>query len=291
MKTLKIGNATVDAVVEWSGNLFDVASFWPGRSWDAIEAERDWLEPHFLLPKDKMKQGVLQASLHTYLIRTPKHNILVDTCVGNHKQRNSLPAWNMMNTDYLAKIAALGVKPEEIHYVMCTHLHFDHVGWNTKLLDGRWVPTFPNARYIFAKTEYEHWLNDKDGHAMDGSFEDSVLPVVEAGRADLVKSDFAIDDNIWLEPAPGHTPGSVCINLASGGDKALFTGDAIHHPIQIAYPDWSTAFCSDAKGSENARRNIINKICDTGTWLLAAHFMDPTVARVVGNKDRWKLKL
>jgi len=291
VKTLKIGNTTVDTVLEWSGNLFDVGAFWPGRSWDAIEAERDWMEPYFLAPKDKGKPGLLAASIHTYVIRTPKHTILVDTCNGNHKKRDGIPAFNMLNTDYLEKMAALGVKPEQVDYVMCTHLHLDHVGWNTKLENGRWVPTFPRARYIFAKTEYDHWLNNKDGHAMDGSFEDSVLPVVEAGRADLVKNDFAIDDSIWLEPAPGHTPGSVCINLANGGQSALFTGDCFHHPIQVANPDWSTSFCSDMAGSATARRKIIDKICDTDTYILAAHFMDPTAAHIVRNKDRWKLKI
>lgn len=291
MKTLNIGNATVDTVLEWSGNLFDVGAFWPGRSWEAIEAERDWMEPHFLAPKDKGKPGILAASIHTYVIRTGKHTILVDTCNGNHKTRKTIPPFNNLKTDYMEKMAALGVKPEEVDYVMCTHLHLDHVGWNTKLENGRWVPTFPKARYIFAKTEYDHWFANKDGHAMDGSFEDSVLPVVEAGRADLVKSDFAIDDSIWLEPAPGHTPGSVCINLVNGGSSALFTGDCFHHPIQIANPDWSTQFCSDMAGSANARRKIIDKICDTSTYILAAHFMDPTAGHIVRNKDRWKLKV
>ncbi len=291
MKTLNIGNVRVDRVQDWAGPLFEVANFWPAGNWDAIEGERDWMEPHFLLPKDKMTKGVLNASLHTYVIRTPRFNILVDTCLGNDKQRHAIPDWNGLNTDYLAKIARLGLKPEEVHYVMCTHLHFDHVGWNTKLENGRWVPTFPNARYIFHKAEYEYWQQNQDSHGLDGAFGDSILPVVEAGRADLVKGDFAIDDSLWLEPSPGHTPGHVCINLKNGGESALFTGDAFHHPIQVAYPEWSTAFCSDAAGSANARRTIIEKICGTDTYMMAAHFMDPTIARVVRNKDRWKLKV
>jgi len=291
MKQLKIGNVTVDRVQDWSGPLFEVANFFPTGSWDVIESQRDWMEPHFLLPKDKMTMGLLNASLHTYVIRTPKFNILVDTCLGNDKARTVIPDWVGLSTDYIAKLARIGLKPEDVNYVMCTHLHFDHVGWNTKLVGGRWVPTFPNARYIFNKIEYEYWQQNQDSHGLDGAFGDSILPVVEAGRADLVKGDFAIDDSIWLEPSPGHTPGHVCINLKNGNDSALFTGDSFHHPIQVAYPEWSTAFCSDAAGSANARRKIIDKLTDTNTTMLAAHFMDPTAAKVVRNKDRWKLKV
>ncbi len=291
MRTLNIGNVTVDRVQDWWGPVFHVPDTWPGSSWEQVEAERDWLAPHFIYPKGQGKDGVLDVSLHTYVIRTPHFNVLVDTCVGNDRKRAAIPEWNMMHTDYLAKIAALGLQPEDIHYVMCTHLHFDHVGWNTKLLDGRWVPTFPNARYIFHKTEYDYWRDHQDHFAMDNSFADSILPIIEANRADLVKGDFAIDDTIWLEPSPGHSPGHVCINLKSGRDSALFTGDAFHHPVQVAYPEWGIFADTDPAGSTASRRKIIDKICDTDTYILAAHFMDPTIARVVRNRDRWKLKV
>ncbi|HEX4889476.1 MAG TPA: MBL fold metallo-hydrolase [Alphaproteobacteria bacterium] len=296
MKTLNIGTVTVDRVQDWVGPVFRVPGMWPASTWEQVEAQRDWLEPHFLAPRKNAgevpeKDRILDISLHTYLVRTPKFNILIDTCVGNDRSRQAIPDWHMMNTDYLAKIAAFGISPEDVHYVMCTHLHFDHVGWNTKLLNGRWVPTFPNARYIFHKTEYDYWIDHQDHFAMDGAFPDSVLPIVEAGRADLVKGDFAIDDTIWLEPSPGHTPGHVCINLADGKDSALFTGDAFHHPLQVAYPEWSLHADTDMAGSAHARRKIIDKICDTDTYIMAAHFMDPTIARIVRNKDRWKLRV
>ena len=291
MKTLQIGNVTIDRVQEWVGPLFEVANFFPSGDWASIEGQRDWLEPHFLLPKDRVVEGFLNASLHTFVVRTPHHNILIDTCMGNHKERTISEDWSMMDTDYLAKIAALGLAPEDIDFVMCTHLHVDHVGWNTQLVDGRWVPTFPNARYVFQKTEYDHWQQNRDHHGVDGAFEDSVLPVVEAGRADLVAGDFAIDDSIWLEPSPGHTPGHVCINVRNGGASGLFTGDSFHHPIQVAYPEWSTGFCSDLELSAVARRNIIERLVDTDTYMLAAHFEDPTVARIVSNGARCKLNL
>jgi glyoxylase-like metal-dependent hydrolase (beta-lactamase superfamily II) len=291
MKTLNIGDVTVDRIQDWKGPIFHVPDAFSGSSWEAVETQRDWLEPHFLAPKGQGAPGSLDGSLHTYLIRTPHFNVLVDTCVGNDRKRAAIPAWNMMNTDYLAKIAAFGVRPEDVNYVMCTHLHFDHVGWNTKLENGRWVPTFPNARYIFHKTEYDYWKDHQDHFAMDNSFADSVLPIIEAKRADLVKGDFAIDDTIWLEPSPGHSPGHVCINLKHGKDSALFTGDAFHHPIQVAYPEWGIFADTDLSGSSVSRRKIIDRLCDTDTYMLAAHFMDPTIARVVRNKDRWKLKV
>ena len=291
MNTLQLGNVTVDRIQEWVGPLFEIANFFPSGDWDTIESQRDWLEPHFLPPKDKMRKGFLDASLHTFVVRTPHHNILIDTCVGNHKERSILPDWNMMDSDYISKLANMGLATGDIDFVMCTHLHVDHVGWNTQLEDGRWVPTFPKARYVFHKTEYDHWQENRDHHGMDGAFDDSVLPVVEAGRADLVAGDFAIDDTIWLEPSPGHTPGHVCINVASRGASGLFTGDSFHHPVQIAYPEWSTAFCSDIVQSGVARKDILNKLVDTDTYILAAHFNDPTAARVVSNGDRCKLKL
>lgn len=291
MKTLQLGNVTVDRVQEWIGPLFEVANFFPSGDWASIENQRHWLEPHFLLPVEQMTKGFLNASLHTFVVRTPHHNILIDTCAGNHKDRSILPDWSMMETDYLAKIAALGVAPEAVDFVMCTHLHVDHVGWNTQLKNGRWVPTFPNARYIFHKTEYDHWYANRDHHGMDGAFDDSVLPIVEAGRADLVAGDYGIDDAIWLEPSPGHTPGHVCVNVASGGASGLFTGDSFHHPIQVAHPEWSTAFCSDAQQSASARKHILDRLTDTETYMLAAHFTDPTAARVVSHGERHRLKL
>jgi glyoxylase-like metal-dependent hydrolase (beta-lactamase superfamily II) len=291
MQTLQLGDIRIDRVQDWVGPLFEVASFFPDSDWASIEEQRDWLEPHFLKPRDIMTKGFLDASLHTFVVRTSHHNILIDTCVGNHKERSILPDWSMMDTNYLGKIAALGLSPEDIDFVMCTHLHVDHVGWNTKLDNGRWVPTFPNARYIFHRSEYDHWLDNRDHHGMDGAFDDSVLPVVEAGRADLVAGDYGIDDSIWLEPSPGHTPGHVCINVVSKDASGLFTGDSFHHPVQIAYPEWSTAFCSDIEQSAIARRTILDRLVDTDTYILAAHFADPTVARVVGNGQRCKLGL
>lgn len=284
---LQFGDINVDRCVESEGDFFPPAKFFPMSSPEMIEVERDWMEPHYILPKSQ--GGRLQAGVFAYVIRTARHTILVDTCVGNDKTRSFSPTWHMKQTAWLSDLAAMGVAPEKVDYVMCTHLHVDHVGWNTRLENGRWVPTFPNARYIFAKTEYDYWMQEQEFVGLDGCFADSVLPVVEAGRADLVKSDFAIDDSMWLEPSPGHTPGHICINLKGGGKSALFTGDSFHHPLQVAYPEWSSQFCTDKVQSAATRRKIVDRLCDTDTYMLAAHFAGANAGRVRRKGDRWKL--
>lgn len=291
MKTLNFGNVTIDRVQDWYGPLLELTMFYPTFDQAILDSNRSWLEPHFLPPKGAPREGMLHLSLHTYIVRTGNRVILVDTCVGNDKQRSAVPDWIGYKSDYIDKLMRAGVKPEDVTHVMCTHLHFDHVGWNTKLENGRWVPTFPNARYIFDKTEFEGWANMQDNHGLDGAYVDSVLPVVDAGRADLVASDFALDDNVWLEPSRGHSPGHVCINVKGQKGQALLTGDSFHHPIQVAYPEWYSAFCLDLEQSTASRRKIINKLCDKDIWMLAAHFNDPTAARIVTNGDRWKLKV
>ena len=288
-KPLQFGDITIDRCVESEGDFFPAAMFFPDSTEAMIDAQRNWLEPHFMKPKSI--GGGMLGGIFTYVIRTDRHTILVDTCVGNDKERTMTPNWHMKQTGWLDDLRAMGVAPESVDFVMCTHLHVDHVGWNTQLVDGRWVPTFPNARYIFHKTEYDHWLENPVHHAMDGAFEDSVVPIVDAGLADLVNADHAIDDRIWLEPTPGHTPGHVSINLKSGNDSALFTGDSFHHPIQVAFPDWGTSVDTDTALSSASRRKTLEKLCDTDSYMLAAHFMDPTAAHVVRNGDSWKLKV
>ena len=174
--------------------------------------------------------------------------------------------------------------------MFCTHLHVDHVGWNTRLQDGRWVPTFPNARYVFGRREYEFAEAEQHnpGNPHGPAFRDSVLPVMEAGSAVLVDDDHAIDDTLYLTPSPGHTPGHVCVNLASGGDKAIFTGDMMHHPVQCLEPDWSSRFCFDPVRSAATRRRVLGECADTGTLVLPAHFPSPTAGHVKSAGDAFR---
>ncbi len=285
MKTLSFGDITVDRLVELEAPGFHPAFFLPDATEEAVAAQHDWLLPHFL----DAESGRMIQSVHTYVVRTPHHTILVDTCIGNHKPRPSTPPWDNMQTPWLDNLAAMGVAAEDVDFVMCTHLHVDHVGWNTQLKDGRWVPTFPNAKYLFERTEYEHWAQDDDSvqgpGSSDGSFDDSVLPVMEAGQAVLVEGDHALDDHMWLDPTPGHSPGHVCMNLSAGGREAVFSGDLLHHAVQVAHPEWNSRFCWNGEMSRATRTKFVHGNADKDVLILAAHFPDPTAGRIVGNGD------
>lgn len=287
MKTLVFGDVTVTRVVESEGPGFYPGFFFPDFDQDALDAEANWLEPHHY----HRESGRMVMSLHTYVVQTPELTILIDTCVGNDKERPSTKPWHRMQTPWLARLADIGVKPESVDVVLCTHLHVDHVGWNTRLSDGRWVPTFPNARYLFERQEYKYWssadeIGDGRAAGSDGCFEDSVLPVMESGQAELVDGDHEIAKGLWLEPSPGHSPGHVCMNLQKGDDRAIFSGDLMHHPIQCAYPSWNSRFCYDPVQSRSSRETFVDRHADTDMIVLAAHFAAPTAGRIISNGDR-----
>ena len=207
MKHLALGDINISRVVEMEGPFMQPQQLLPEAKSEVIESHKHWLAPNFLAA-----DGMFIMSIHTYVIRTKHHTILVDTCVGNDKERALFPGWSKMQGPYLQTLEQVGgVKPEQVDYVLCTHLHVDHVGWNTRLVNGKWVPTFPNAKYLFARKEWEFWKqeSERDSSTGDGSIVDSVVPIVEAGKAVLVEGDHAIDDQVFLEPTPGHTPGHV----------------------------------------------------------------------------------
>ncbi len=281
MKPLQIGQFNVSRVVETEGPIFEPDFIFPDATEDAVAPHRGRLAPRFIDPES----GLLILSFHSFVLRTEHHVIVVDTCVGNDKERPHRPGWHRRQGPYLANLAAAGVRPEEVDVVMCTHLHADHVGWNTRLENGRWVPTFPNAKYVFAKAEFDFWQRETAAAPADAplnhdSFEDSVLPVVAAGQALMVASDHQIEDGVWLEPAPGHTPGNVVLNLASGGARAVLAGDVIHHPLQLAYPQWSSCFCSDADMSRATRKALLERWSESGEVVLTAHIATPTALRL-----------
>ena len=276
-----IGDMTVSRIVEYEGPIFPPGFLFPDADDEALRAHADWLQPAFIDPDS----GHLIMSFHSYVVRTPRHTILVDTCLGNHKHRPQRDFWHMRDGPYLADLAAMGIAPEDVDFVMCTHLHVDHVGWNTRLIDGRWVPTFPNARYLFGRRELEHWQSVAAAGSVEsvnhGSYQDSVLPVVEAGQAVLVDDGHTLDDGIWVEDAPGHTPGNAMIRLKSAQGNAVLTGDTIQHPLQLARPDWSSAFCDDPVLSRESRTRLIEAAADTDTLVLTGHFPDPVAGRIV----------
>jgi len=276
MRAFPVGQIVVQRVVESVCKDFDPLSFFPETTSEDWARHKTWMEPSALDPVS----GNLVLVIQAFLVRTRHHTILVDTCVGDHKSRPRRPFWHMqkLNT-FLPSLAAAGVSPEDVDYVMCTHLHTDHIGWNTQLRDGRWVPTFPKAKYIFARKEWESW---EQLHARDPQPQliDSVLPVMEARQAQLVSDDFALDDEVWLEPTPGHTQGHVSIRLASEGAQAVITGDCIHSPVQCLAPDWVMRADVDPVLAKTTRRNFLERYCDSSVTVCATHFPEPSMGRV-----------
>ena len=281
MTALTIGDVTVTRVVELDRSSFEIGAMLPESTPERIAAQRDWMGPELLDPVT----GVHKACIQSYVLRTPWHTVVIDTCVGNDKPRNGVPAWHMRRGTYLSDLAAAGVKPEDVDMVICTHLHVDHVGWNTRLEGGRWVPTFPRARYVIVREEFEFWKREGEtGREEFGLIDDSVMPVVEAGMADLVASDHVIDDRLRLEPAPGHTPAHVCVRLTTPAGQAIFTGDMMHRPIQVAEPEWNSRFCDDAELARKTRRGFLERHTDADVIVLAAHF--PVAGRIVAPGGR-----
>jgi len=270
MTVRKIGSATIQKVEELCGPGFKPARMFPKFDQQAFDAQKSWMVPeHVEAASDR-----LIGSVHSWVVKTPRHTILIDTCLGNHKERHN-PGWNGLDTPFLERLRACGCAPESVDFVMCTHLHVDHVGWNTRLENGRWVPTFANAKYLFAKREYAHWEREHETKGIEtngGSFDDSVLPVVEAGQAVMIETDHQPDPLLTLADYPGHTPGSVAIDLRDDGRAACFSGDILHHPIQVHHPDWSSQFCWDPELSAKSRVKLLEHCVETNALLCPAHF-------------------
>ena len=244
----------------------------------------EWLQPHFL---DTEKNILL--SIHTFLVRTTHHTILIDTCIGNDKDAPAFPQWTGRKGSYLQDLTAVGCAPEAVDYVFCTHMHIDHTGWNTRLQDGRWVPTFPNAKYLFNKREWEHWQDAQD--AMDQAVvRQNILPIIEAGRVEWVDNAWGIDDEVTLVPTPGHTPGHCSVQLRSNGQTAMITGDMMVHPVQIAEPQWSQRADTDKALAIATRTRFINQHCDTDTLILGTHFNTPTGVYIVSAGEQKRIK-
>jgi glyoxylase-like metal-dependent hydrolase (beta-lactamase superfamily II) len=279
MTTVTIGAASLTRIEEIYAADWDAPAFFPDWRKELVEEHLGWMAPNHFDPA----RNCLKLSIHSWLIRIDGRTILVDTCIGNHKPRPARPKWHLMETRYLQRLTEAGIRPEEIDMVMCTHLHADHVGWNTRLDNGRWVPTFPNARYVFSKADYDHYLaldRDPAKPVNHGSLRDSVLPVVEAGLAQMVTGAHAVDEHLSLDPAPGHTPGTLVVKLASRGESALLCGDVLHHAIQVHHPQWNSFVCADAERARASRRQVLEHCGGTGALLMPTHFGAPFTCRI-----------
>lgn len=272
MNQWQVGEFTVTRVVEMEvagGSKFIL----PDATRDACEPF-DWMQPHFM-----DEAGNLIMSVHALIIEAGERRIMVDTCIGNDKQRN-IPAWSNLQTSFLDDIAQAGYPREQIDTVMCTHLHVDHVGWNTMLVDGEWVPTFPNARYLMAEKEWQYWDAHEDEAAYGPVLADSVRPIVDAGLADFVPETYEICPGVVLEPTPGHTPGHVSVHLTSQGQEALITGDCIHHPVQMSRTDWCSSADYDQAQGRETRESLLARYVDSDVLVIGTHFATPTAGHV-----------
>ena len=288
MSDLSLGELSLTRVVETDVPHSLAREVFPDWDLQAVEPHLDWLVPRHFVPEGE----ILALTIQSFLIKTPRHTILVDACGGNDKQR-ARPQFHQKKLPWLDTLAAAGATPEDIDFVLCTHMHVDHVGWNTKLENGRWVPTFPNARYIFAREEYEHWKNlaAETGLPRTGNyFDDSVLPIVEANRAILVETDHGIEDGVWLDPLPGHSPGAVGLHLKSGDGEAILCGDMMHHMIQCHIPEWSTIACADQQAARVTRKAFLDQYADTDVMILPSHFPNPTAGYVVPEGDAFAFR-
>ncbi|BAQ49977.1 MULTISPECIES: MBL fold metallo-hydrolase [Methylobacterium] len=275
----RVGAATVTPIVEMVDRSFDMLRFFPLATGADIAANLAWMAPHHFDPRTRR----LLLSMHSWLVEVGGRRILVDGCVGNGKQRDARPEWCNLSTAFLDRLAAAGAAPEAIDVVLCTHLHADHVGWNTRLLDGAWVPTFPNATYVFGRREHAHWQAEHErgaGGPHLQAYRDSVLPIIEAGRALIVDETHVLEGVLHLEPAPGHTPGHVAVWLRCGSETAAFTGDVLHHPVQVLHPDWSCMGCLDPARAARTRRRVLAEVARTEGILFPGHFMAPHAVRI-----------
>jgi glyoxylase-like metal-dependent hydrolase (beta-lactamase superfamily II) len=281
-RTWQVGAVRIAQVVESQG-ASPPSFFFPDVGPEDVQRHA-WLRPHFA-----HRDGRLFASIHAFVVESEGRRIVVDTCVGNDKERD-LSMWNRLQGPFLEKLAAAGYPAESIDTVLCTHLHVDHVGWNTRLVDGRWVPTFANARYLFGRAELAHWQAStvaEDRRIMA----DSVRPILDAGLAEPVQSDHVVTSEVRLEPTPGHTPGHVSVRIRSQGREAVITGDLMHHPVQCAEPLWQSHYDVDPDRARATRRRFLEEQADRDVLVLGTHFAAPTAGRIVRHGEAWAFRV
>ena len=280
---LHLGEMRLDVLTEQNQPGSDAFWLFPNLTGEELETYRARLEPLALEPGGTR----LILPKKSYIVRKAGRVILIDTCLGNHKNLPAWPEWHMKDDSvYMDELARVGLTVEDVDFVMCTHLHIDHVGWNTKREDGRWVPTFPNATYIFSKQEFDHWnavWQEEERHY----FGESVLPVLEHGQERLVANDYEVIDGVKLIPTPGHTPDHCAVQVNSKAHEVIVTGDMIHSPLQMWLPhlddraDWDTAM------ARRTREAFMDRYADTDTIVAPIHFPEPSFGRFVRDGDRY----
>ena len=283
MNRWKIGEVSITRVIEseapWDGTLL-----LPEATAANVRKERDWLHPTFT-----DDAGLLRMSIHAFVIESRGKRIVVDTCIGNDKER-PIPEWNRQQWPFLANLEQAGYARESVDLVLCTHLHVDHVGWNTMLRGDTWVPTFPNATYLIGGTEWDFFSTAEEPF-LKGPVDDSVRPVVAAGMSQLVDDAHRLTDEVWLESTPGHTPGHFSVRISSRGEEAVITGDLMHHPILCRYPEWDNKFDYDGPRAKKTRRAFCERYADSGVLVLGTHFATPSAGRIRKQDDAYRFVL
>jgi glyoxylase-like metal-dependent hydrolase (beta-lactamase superfamily II) len=242
-------------------------------------AAAGWLVPDFV-----DADGRYLMSFHSLVVEAGARRIVVDTCTGNSKERPLIPEFDHQHRPFLANLTAAGFAPETIDTVVCTHLHVDHVGWNTRLVDGAWIPTFPHARYLFGAADVEYWAQSEDPlHAP--AFADSVQPVIDAGLVDVVAVDTAVTSDVQLRRTPGHTPGHISMWI---NDRCVITGDVLHHPIQCRHPEWTARGDADPGTARATRRELLAAAAATNALVLGTHFAGRGAGHVLSTEDGYR---
>jgi len=280
---IKIGSAIITPVFEIDAGQV-IQDGIPDATSEAVQ-QIPWLNPNYA-----DASGKLRAQVQAFLVDVDGKKIVIDACCGDGRERPGLPEWGHLQTGFMERFKKI-FQPEEVDIVLCTHMHFDHVGWNTTFVDSKWTPTFPNAQYIFSKREFDYW-NGKPEKEMEDDrmgFVESILPAHEAGLAKLVPDDYHITPSVSYIPTPGHTPGHVAVLIESNGESAVISGDALHHPCQIAHPEWGTPFDSDTEQANKSRRELLERFADTDTAFIGAHFPEPVAGKITRDGERFKL--
>lgn len=285
----QVGDVTITRVPELILSSSAPEYLFP--EWDpaVLQAHEHWLIPGNM---DEKREHLIQ-SVHTWVLRTKQHTVLIDTGAGNDKERPWVPVMNRLQLPYLERLKAAGVTPEEVDYVILTHLHVDHVGWNTRFTGDGWAPTFPKAKYVFAKTAQEYYA-DPDNYSDNTRvkvkvYEDSVLPVLEAGQAEMIGPDGGeVLDGLILHPTPGHSIAHMSVRLISRGEEALFGGDVMHHPLQVYYPEWNSVYCVDAKQAGVSRLWALEHAAERQAIFFSSHFAESSAGFVTRKGDRFQ---
>ncbi|MBV1881892.1 MAG: MBL fold metallo-hydrolase [Pseudomonadales bacterium] len=279
----KIGDVKISRVVENVTNV-PPTLLYPNASLETLSGDLEWLQPNFL-----DNEGNMLLSIHSFLIESKGKRIIVDTCVGNDKTV-PFPQWTELKTQFLSHLADAGFPREKVDHVLCTHLHFDHVGWNTFLKDGKWIPTFPNARYLVGATEWDFWGGKEDPYGASTN-EQAIQPLLDADLVDLVETNHKITEEVRLVPTPGHTPGHVSVEIESKGERAVITGDLFHHPLGFAHPSWEDTADIDGDIAHQTRVKFMKQYGDGPALILGTHFASPTSGKIVSDGDSYRFEV